>query len=116
MWLDEKQIIYVITSPQKPVPRKGLLEKKKKKSNSEPFSFQISQEKILLLLLHTFFPANSNKMKTKGLFKTVVSGLHSADLQPQVRSKAQVHMILPPQSGWKTEGKNPRPSYTTQEG
>lgn len=55
-------------------------------------------------------------MKTKGLFKTVVSGLHSADLQPQVRSKAQVHMILPPQSGWKTEGKNPRPSYTTQEG
>lgn len=58
MWLDEKQIICMITSPQKPVPRKGLLEKKKKKkaTNSEPFSFQINQEQILLLLLHTFFP------------------------------------------------------------
>lgn len=71
----------MITSPQKPVPRKGLLEKQKKKTqpqNREPFSFQISWEQILLLL-NAFFPANSNKIKTNGLFKTVISDLHSAD-------------------------------------
>lgn len=83
MWLDEKQIICMITSPQKPVPRKGLLEKKKKKQQTVSHSvFKSTRNKFFSYFCTLFFfPANSNKVKTKGLFKTVVSDLHSADLQ-----------------------------------
>lgn len=56
MWLDEKQIIYVITSPQKPVPRKGLLEKKKKKKATVNHSvFKSARKKFFSYFCTLFF-------------------------------------------------------------
>lgn len=58
----------MITSPQKPIPRKGLLEKQKKKKRKQKtgsHSVFKSAENKFSCFWTLFFPANSNKMKMK---------------------------------------------------
>lgn len=70
MWLDEKQIICMITSPQKPVPRKGLLEKKKK--SNKQWTIQFSNQpgtNSSLTFAHFFSLPIATRWKRKGSLK-----------------------------------------------